>query len=39
MIPVREGNDLSRADKGEVQGIEEQNNILALKKIILNVNR
>ena len=27
--PVREGNDLSWADKGEVEGVEVDNNILA----------
>ena len=30
-VPVREGNDLSGTDKGEVQWIKEQDNILALK--------
>jgi len=36
---VREGNDLSRADKGEVQGIEEQNNILALVIFQVNIDK
>ena len=30
-MPIREGSDLCRAHKGEVKGVEEQHNVLALQ--------